>query len=135
MLRPQADSVGVKIDQQLPPKPIETLHGDSIRLEQVLLNLAINAIAAMPDGGTLTFRVTSTEDCVRIAVDDTGHGIPPEIRPQIFDPYFTTRGDGTGMGLALCDKIVRQHGGSIDVRTGPEGSEFTIVLPTTVDGD
>lgn len=130
LLRPQADSVGIAIDVRLPTRPIDSFQGDSVGLEQVLLNLALNAIAAMPDGGTLTFGVAREEDSLRISVSDTGHGIPAEIRPQIFDPYFTTRGDGTGMGLALCDKIVRQHHGRIDVRTGPDGSEFTIVVPT-----
>lgn len=129
LLRPQTDSVGIAIDVQLSTQSNATIQGDSVGLEQVLLNLALNAIAAMPRGGTLTFRVATTDDAVRMSVADTGHGISPEIRPQIFDPYFTTRNEGTGMGLALCDKIVRQHGGSIDVRTGPDGSEFTIVVP------
>lgn len=134
LLRPQADSVDVQIDVRLPEHPIGTMSGDAVGLEQVLLNLALNGLAAMPSGGRLTFRVTPSDDSIRISVADTGHGIPLEIRSQIFDPYFTTRGDGTGMGLAICDKIVRQHGGSIDVRTGPDGSEFTIVLPITGDG-
>ncbi|MEI7460991.1 MAG: ATP-binding protein [Pirellula sp.] len=65
----------------------------------------------------------------RIDIIDEGNGVPPEIQSRIFDPYFTTRSDGTGMGLALCDKIVRQHDGSIDFETSPRGSTFTVLLP------
>jgi len=103
-----------------------------VGLEQVLLNLALNAMSAMPDGGTLTFRVSQPSDALRCDVVDSGRGIPLEIQSQVFDPYFTTRNDGTGMGLALCDKIIRQHDGSIDFRTGPQGTEFTILLPLDI---
>ena len=134
LLRPQADSHSVVIDVNLPSKPIGTVLADEAQLEQVLLNLALNGIAAMPDGGTLTFRVSRQEAFVRIDVTDTGIGIPPEIQSQIFDPYFTTRPEGTGMGLALCYKYIRQHGGMIDFRTGDDrggvpGTEFTVLLP------
>ena len=134
LLRPQADSHRVEIRVELPPDSVGTLQADEAQLEQVLLNLALNAIAAMPKGGTLTFSVTRQEGFVRIDVSDTGIGIPPEIRSKIFDPYFTTRPEGTGMGLALCFKYVQQNGGTIDFRTGEEwggrsGTEFTVLLP------
>ncbi len=133
LLRPQAESQKIAIVVHLPPKPLGTVLADSGQVEQVLLNLALNGIAAMPDGGTLTFAVTRKDDAVRIDVVDTGHGIPVNVRSQIFDPYFTTRPEGTGMGLALCYKIVQQHGGSIDFRTGEDrgnlGTEFTVLLP------
>jgi two-component system sensor histidine kinase HydH len=134
LLRPQTDSHNVAIDVNLPPIPLGTVLADEAQLEQVLLNLALNGIAAMPDGGTLTFTVSRQDAFVRIDVSDTGIGIPPEIRSQIFDPYFTTRPEGTGMGLALCYKYIRQHGGMIDFRTGDDrgglpGTEFTVLLP------
>ncbi|MEQ9410097.1 MAG: ATP-binding protein [Fuerstiella sp.] len=134
LLRPQAETQGVKIVADMPSPPVGTVLADSVQLEQVLLNLALNAVAAMSDGGTLTFTVSLQDDSVRVDVTDTGHGIPAEVRSQIFDPYFTTRNEGTGMGLALCDKIIRQHDGSIDVTSGDErgdlgGTEFTILLP------
>ncbi|MCA9012663.1 MAG: PAS domain S-box protein [Planctomycetaceae bacterium] len=134
LLRPQADSHSIVIDVNLPSKPVGTVLADEAQLEQVLLNLALNGIDAMPDGGTLTFTVSRQDAFVRIDVADTGIGIPPEIQSQIFDPYFTTRPEGTGMGLALCYKYIRQHGGTIDFRTGEDrgglpGTEFTVLLP------
>ena len=105
------------------------VQADAAQLEQVLLNLALNAIAAMPDGGLLRFRISQQLDRLRMDVIDTGRGIPPEIQSQIFDPYFTTRSDGTGMGLALCDKIMRQHDGSIEFQSSTSGTTFSILLP------
>ncbi len=129
LLRPQADQQQVKIKIESPPEMLGLIQADSVRLEQVFLNLALNAMAAMPDGGLLRFRVGQLNDQIRIDIADTGNGILPEIQSQIFDPYFTTRSEGTGMGLALCDKIIRQHDGSIDFRTSPDGTEFTVLLP------
>ena len=129
LLRPQADMQGIKIKIELPSEMVGLVEADSGRLEQVFLNLALNAMAAMPKGGTLTFCISNQEDSIRIDVADTGNGIPPEIQSRVFDPYFTTRNDGTGMGLALCDKIVRQHDGSIDFQSSSRGTEFTVTLP------
>lgn len=134
LLRPPAESQGVEIVVNLSEAPRQTVLADSIQLEQVLLNLALNAVAAMPEGGIMTFTVTPQGNSIRVDVTDTGHGIPTEVQSQIFDPYFTTRNEGTGMGLALCDKIIRLHDGSIDFCTGVErdelgGTEFTILLP------
>lgn len=129
LLRPQAQQHNVRIQVELPKLPLRTILADQVQLEQVLLNLALNSLAAMPSGGQLTFRVATDDSTLQIVVADTGHGIPVEIQSQIFDPYFTTRNDGTGMGLALCEKIVRQHGGNIDFSTGPQGTEFRVSLP------
>ncbi len=134
LLRPQTDNYNVVIDVHLPPEPLGTVLADEAQLEQVLLNLALNGMAAMPEGGTLTITVSRQDSNVRIDVADTGVGIPAEIRSQIFDPYFTTRPEGTGMGLALCYKYIRQNGGTIDFRTREErgelsGTEFTVLLP------
>ncbi|KLU02491.1 two-component signal transduction [Rhodopirellula islandica] len=139
LLRPQAEQQSVKLDVQLPAEMVGLIQGDSVGLEQVLLNLALNGMAAMADGGKLTFRLSRQDEFVRIDVRDEGNGIPEEIRSRVFDPYFTTRNNGTGMGLALCDKIVRQHDGSIDFRVlendasdthrSVQGTEFTVLLP------
>lgn len=129
LLRPQAAQHNILIKVELPDLPFRTIQADSVQLEQVLLNLALNAMSAMRNGGRITIRVESDDEWLYILVHDTGHGIPADIQPRIFDPYFTTRNEGTGMGLALCDKIVRQHGGSIDFRTGPHGTEFRVSLP------
>ena len=128
-LRPQTKNQNVVVKVDLPKQSLGSIEADSIQLEQVLLNLALNALAAMPDGGTLRFSLSKPNKSIRIDVADTGNGIPEEIQSQIFDPYFTTRSEGTGMGLALCDKIVRQHAGSIGFRTSPTGTEFSILLP------
>ncbi|MCO8121398.1 ATP-binding protein [Stieleria sp. TO1_6] len=129
LLRPHAEKHHVKIRFQKPANPIGMVQADSVRLEQVFLNLALNATAAMPDGGTLSFRLAQQDGFAQIEIEDTGNGIPPEIQSKIFDPYFTTRNEGTGMGLALCDKIIRQHDGSIDFQTDPNGTTFTVLLP------
>lgn len=134
LLRPQAEAQNISLVIELPEQSHGRVLADSAQLEQVLLNLALNSMAAMPDGGTLTFCVEGQNDAVRISVTDTGQGIPADIQLQVFDPYFTTRNDGTGMGLALCDKIIRQHGGSIDFRSpsnvhSRSGTEFTVSLP------
>lgn len=140
LLRPQAEKQNVKLKVDLPREMVGLIQADSVALEQVFLNLALNGLAAMPEGGILTFSVARHEDEVQIDVIDTGNGIPPEIRTKVFDPYFTTRSEGTGMGLALCDKIIRQHEGSIDFQTvlrddqhssDPSigGTVFTVRLP------
>ncbi|HCS52609.1 ATP-binding protein [uncultured Rubinisphaera sp.] len=129
LLRPQMKAQNISVKVEMPAKPPASIEADSVRLEQVLLNLALNAMAAMPEGGELCFRLSEQNHFLKIDVADTGKGIPPEIQSQIFDPYFTTRNDGTGMGLALCDKIIRQHEGNIDFHSSPQGTEFTILLP------
>lgn len=134
LLRPEAQIQNIDLVTDLPDQPAGRVLADSAQLEQVFLNLALNSMAAMPGGGKLTFRVESQKDAVRISVLDTGQGIPAEIQSQVFDPYFTTRHDGTGMGLALCDKMIRQHGGSIEFRSPSDadsgsGTEFTVMLP------
>jgi signal transduction histidine kinase len=106
---------------------------DHFQMEQLFLNLILNAMQAMPDGGTLTLRTRSgAGQSVVTEVADTGMGIDPSIRDRIFDPFFTTRdvGEGTGLGLSVSDTIVRAHGGSIEVESKPgAGSVFRVVLP------
>ncbi|SMP56081.1 PAS domain S-box-containing protein [Neorhodopirellula lusitana] len=129
LLRPQAEQQGIAVELQMPKEMLGTIPADASRLEQVFLNLALNAIAAMPDGGTLRFEINPQGKRLRIDIIDTGNGIPDEVRAEIFDPYFTTRQDGTGMGLAICDKFIRQHDGSIDVQSDSNGTTFTVQLP------
>jgi two-component system NtrC family sensor kinase len=105
---------------------------DRSQMEQLFLNLVLNALQAMPEGGTLTLLTEVSDGQVLADVRDTGGGIPPEIRDRIFDPFFTTRGvgEGTGLGLAVSDSIVAAHGGRIEVtsRLGG-GSTFHVRLP------
>ena len=105
-------------------------------LQQVFLNLINNSMDAMPNGGTLSFctQFSASEpvQTVTIQVEDTGVGIAQEMLPHIFEPMFTTKrlGTGAGLGLAISDRIIRQHGGSVQVESQPgQGTRFTIVLP------
>lgn len=105
---------------------------DATQIQQVLVNLSVNARDAMPNGGSLEIRADADEDFVTISVSDTGAGIPPELRMKIFEPFFTTRGEtgGTGLGLAMVAAIIQSHKGSIDVSGAPgTGTCFKIKLP------
>jgi signal transduction histidine kinase len=109
---------------------------DAGQMKQVLLNLILNSIHAMPDGGTLTLSARLTAEAapggpgVCLSVSDTGVGIPAAQRSRIFDPFFTTRDEGTGLGLAIVHAIVEGHRGRIDVDSAEgRGTTFTIVLP------
>lgn len=133
LLRPRASqqNVDIKIDGfTVADRPVSI---DRVRIEQVLLNLMLNAIQAMQDGGTLTIiqepAKLSGDEAVCLSVRDTGHGIPENSQSHVFDPYFTTKSEGTGMGLALSDKIVRQHGGTLEFVTSNEGTTFRVTLP------
>jgi signal transduction histidine kinase len=117
-------------------EPVAEIDRDQI--VQVLTNLVTNAVAAMGDAkGTLTIRTSGDHHNVRIAVTDTGVGIPPDNLKKIFDPFFTTKqmGKGTGLGLAVSYGIIKMHSGDIrvqsqaDAAAGPTGSTFTVTLP------
>jgi signal transduction histidine kinase len=106
--------------------------GDRFQIEQLLLNLVLNALQAMPDGGTLTLRTRRGGAWELVEVCDTGLGIPEAIRERIFDPFFTTRdvGEGTGLGLAVSYTIATAHGGGLEVDTTEgEGSVFRVLFP------
>jgi PAS domain S-box-containing protein len=106
--------------------------GDATQLEQVLLNLVLNAQNAMASGGNIGVLLDYDKKtaAIRMEVKDTGPGIPAEIRKKIFQPFFTTRTDGTGLGLATCLKNVQYHGGSIEVRSKPgRGTSFIVTIP------
>tara|TARA_R100000789_G_scaffold39711_1_gene41706 strand:- start:161 stop:838 length:678 start_codon:yes stop_codon:yes gene_type:complete len=128
-IRPQAEQQHVKVEVNLAEENLPAIKADSVHMDQVLLNLALNALQAMPEGGILSIGLQQEGEWLRIKVSDSGKGIPAEYRDRIFDPYFTTRNDGTGMGLALCEKIVRQHDGTIDLETGAGGTAFSVLLP------
>ena len=92
---------------------------DAEKFKQAVLNLVLNALEAMPEGGDLILRAAVEDGRAPRRGADTGPGIPPEIQDHLFQPYFSTKDRGTGMGLALAEKLVRQHGGQLDFRTGP----------------
>jgi PAS domain S-box-containing protein len=119
--------IKIEADENLPP-----VNADEGQMQQAIIALAANAIDAMPDGGTLTFRSFAEKSRVVIEIKDTGIGILPENMPKIFEPFFTTKqvGKGTGLGLAVCYGIVTEHGGRLSVRSNVgRGTTFTISLP------
>ncbi len=105
------------------------------RLRQVLLNLCLNALQAMPDGGRLTVRAMQRGDRVMLEVEDTGSGIPEAVRERIFDVHFTTRPGGSGLGLAICKRIVEEADGSIGFESvAGQGTTFRLALPIASPG-
>ena len=122
----------VTIEQQLEPTSI-LLPADPGQLKQVILNLCVNALDAMPQGGTLTVscRLDRQDACIQIT--DTGTGIAPEHLPHLFDPFFSTKDAGMGLGLSVVKQIVEQHLGTIQVESHVgQGSTFDIRLPLAV---
>jgi signal transduction histidine kinase len=110
------------------------LNADGGQLQQAVIALATNAIDAMADGGTLTFRAFAEPRRVAIEIEDTVVGIPTEDLSKVFEPFFTTKevGKGTGLGLAVCYGIITDHGGRLGVRSSVgKGTTFTIYLPIT----
>jgi two-component system sensor histidine kinase HydH len=129
LLEPEAASRGVQVVVDAPP-PLPPVRADRARLTQVLLNLGLNAVEAMPAGGTLTLAAAVAGADLVIAVTDTGEGIAPDIRRRLFEPYVTTKSRGLGLGLAIARRIVEDHGGRIEVASEPgRGSRFTVSLP------
>lgn len=112
-----------------------TIPFDMMLMKSALLNLAVNAIQAMPDGGVLTIGLTNNEGQSVITMADTGKGISPENIKKLYTPFFTTRSNGNGFGLAEVLKIVQAHGGTIDVKSEVnQGTEFTIKIPEKIRG-
>jgi signal transduction histidine kinase len=127
----QAKVQNIEIRTHFPPEPCQVLGVPSL-LEQVFINLLLNAMNAMPNGGTVDIFAQRVAKDVLVRVTDTGVGISQEDLDNIFDPFFTRAplGKGTGLGLSICNSIVDQHGGSIAVESqSGKGSTFTVKLP------
>jgi signal transduction histidine kinase len=109
------------------------VHADADQLKQVLVNLVSNAVQAMESGGgAIKVRVWDDDQMVFISVADTGPGIPQDMLTRVFDPFVSTRDDGTGLGLTIVHRIIDQHGGRIDVESTPgAGTRFTLALPAS----
>jgi signal transduction histidine kinase len=108
------------------------VQGNATELRRVLMNLIVNAIDAMPHGGTLDVTTRDVATMVWVTLKDSGTGMQPEVQTRIFDPFFTTKavGMGTGLGLSICHQIIVRHGGTITVASTPgKGTTFTIKLP------
>jgi hypothetical protein len=130
LLEHQIQKVGVEVKLDL-AAGLPPVHGNAGKLQQVFLNLFLNARDAMDGGGMLSVRSWAEESGARVDVSDTGHGISPEHIQRIYDPFFTTKGSrkGTGMGLAVTYGIVQEHKGSIEVSSRQGGTRFHLRLP------
>jgi signal transduction histidine kinase len=141
LLRPEIDGHNVTLVKELDPR-LEKLQADQQQIQEVLCNLIDNALDAMPQGGQLTVRTYSLpptgpralDERYAVEIDDTGPGIEPEMKGQIFQPFFTTKksGHGTGLGLAIALESIRAHGGTITVDSEPgKGAHFVVSLPVS----
>jgi PAS domain S-box-containing protein len=129
LVEPEAERFGIELSLSIPPN-LPRLLMDKRLIKQALLNLIKNAMAVMPQGGRLGIGVEQADDELRISVSDTGTGIPEELLTKIFEPYFTTKKSGTGLGLTITFKIIKEHSGDISLESKEgEGSTFTIHLP------
>lgn len=138
LLGQDAAQRGVHLVLEDAPAPLPLVMLDADRFGQALLNVCLNALEAMPQGGVLTLRLSLyAAKRLCLEVEDTGTGISPENMPHIFDPYFTSKGQGTGLGLATVHKIVEAHGGEVAVSTryaspdGKNGTSFRFLLPVS----
>jgi signal transduction histidine kinase len=132
LLGGEAERRGIRLERDLEPVP--PVAGDEERLRQVLVNLGLNALEAVKEGGIVrvSCRVVEAamedrEPSVEVLVDDDGSGVPPEARDRIFEPFFTTKAKGSGLGLSIVHAIVTQHGGRIRVEDSPEGGARFVV--------
>lgn len=131
LVREEAAAKGIAIETELALDGV-TARLDAGQIRQVLLNIVVNAFQAMPHGGTLRFSGHVRDGQAEIAIGDTGSGIPRQHPDRIFEPYFTTKEGGTGLGLTLAQRIVEAHGGHISVDSRPgRGTTFRIRLPLT----
>jgi signal transduction histidine kinase len=129
LARQQVLSRPIKIELRQDPTLPEVEH-DSDQIHQVLLNLLLNAVQAMEGAGTVQVEIARRDNCASVVVSDTGRGISPQNLPNIFRPFYTTKGDGTGLGLSLAHRIVEDHHGRIEVSSVMgNGSKFTVLLP------
>lgn len=117
-------------------QPLPHVLADAVHLQQVFMNILVNAceaLSTLPPGRERTLRVSTAFDSigrtVKVEFNDNGPGIPEDIKEHIFEPFFSTKTTGTGIGLALCHDLVREHGGAIAVDSKPSGTRFTVDLP------
>lgn len=129
-LRERRIQVTLRVPDRLPP-----IVGSPDQLAQVFLNIILNAVDAMPDGGRLDIAASAGHRQLTVTITDTGPGIPPEVMSHLFEPFFTTKKSGTGLGLAISQGIIQQHGGVITAANAPQGGAvFTVTLPASDEG-
>jgi two-component system sensor histidine kinase HydH len=129
LLESEAREAGIAVVREI-PAGLPVLHADRDRIKQVLLNLVLNAIQAMPSGGTLEIGAAAAGATLTVTVADTAGGIAPDLLPKVFDPYVTTKAKGLGLGLAIARRIVEAHGGTIEAGSEPgRRTSFRFALP------
>jgi signal transduction histidine kinase len=128
-----AQREGRPVQMQLDLTPLPHIAGRAAELREVLTNLLLNAVQAMPEGGQLTLRSWTESGEVCVALSDTGVGMTPEVQHRLFDPFFTTKGaSGTGLGLSASQALIKGHRGTITVESElGRGTTFVIRLPIT----
>jgi signal transduction histidine kinase len=132
LIEHQMQKAGLHLAAELDPE-LPDIQGNGGKLQQVFLNLFLNARDAMSAGGRLTVRTWSRDRTVHVEVSDTGQGMEPEVAQRIYDPFFTTKAakKGTGLGLAVTYGIIQEHGGSIRADSRPgEGTRFLLEFPS-----
>ena len=138
LVQPELDSQGVSAQVELDPN-LPPILADRVEVHQVLMNLLVNSVRALAEAPAGPRQIwisgVRTADQARISVEDTGPGVPEEALPRLFEPFFTTRPGGLGIGLALCRRIVEAHGGTIWAENTENGARLTFTLPQAPRGD
>ncbi len=125
----RCESQNVELTVSVPEQP-KMIHCDSAQIKQLLLNLVLNALDAMPTGGKLEIVVTSVKKSIEVRVSDSGEGISPSVESRLFTPFVTTKENGVGLGLGICKRIAQSHHGSLTgVNRATRGAEFCLKLP------
>ena len=129
LVESQACGAGIATAREI-PEGLPMLYADRDRIKQVLLNVVLNGIQAMPSGGTLEISAAAAGGTLTVTVADTGSGIAPDVLPKVFEPYVTTKAKGLGLGLAIARRIVEAHGGTIEAESEPgRRTRFRFALP------
>lgn len=129
LLEHRAAPGSLKVLREFPPSVLWPV--DAQQFRQILWNLCLNAVEAMPEGGELQVAAAVHGDTLEVTISDTGEGIAASDLSHVFEPFFSTKSEGTGLGLALVHRVVQEHGGDIDVRSSPGlGTTFTLTLPS-----
>ncbi len=139
----RATRQGIRVSCEVPEKPAIPVRADMGQVRQVLLNLLLNALDAVPEGGTISVAIDPAASVgngsaawVVVRVSDTGRGLPGDLGAKIFEPFVSSKPTGIGLGLSICKRIVESHGGQIEAVNRPEGgAEFTIRLPANAVAD
>lgn len=128
LARPSAENRGIAFEVTLPPTTV-IARVDGPKLHQVVDNILRNAVEAVGHEGRVSVAMSSTHDEIIIAVEDNGPGIPAELQTHIYEPFFTTKEGGTGLGMSIVHSLVSLHGGAIAIESGDRGTRFTVTIP------